>query len=205
MTDPVARGAGTVGLDDESSRLLLGLAVDGIRRALLTGRRTTPDPARLPPALRAPGATFVTLRRAERLLGCIGTLVAYQPLGVDVVVHACNAAFDDPRMPPIGVEDFRAMEVHVSVLGPLRRLDVGSYDAVVRALRPGVDGALVEAGGRRGTFLPSVWEQLPTPEAFVAGLWRKAGLRPGSWTADTRVSVYPVTEYADPGPRDLSG
>jgi AmmeMemoRadiSam system protein A len=200
MTDTAAAAPG---LDPEVARLLLDLAVDGIRRALLTGRREAPDVASLPAALQAPGATFVTLRRDERLLGCIGTLVAYQPLAVDVVVHGCNAAFDDPRMPPIDVDDFCAMCVHVSVLGPLRRLDVGSHPETVAALRPGADGVLVESAGRRGTLLPSVWAQLPTSEQFVQALWRKAGLRPGAWSAGTRVSVYSVAECTDPGPRSL--
>lgn len=188
-------------LTPDLQRVLLDLAVDSIRQALRTGRRPAVDVTGLPDPLRAPGASFVTLRRGDVLLGCIGTLVPFQPLGVDVAGHACNAAFDDPRMPPIDVADFVVMSVHVSVLGPLAPLDAGSYDDVVRQLRAGRDGVLLEAPGRRGTLLPSVWADLPEPELFATALWRKAGLPARGWPRGTRASVYGVEEFGDDGPR----
>lgn len=99
------------------------------------------------------------------------------------------AAFDDPRFPPL--RSLTDVHVEISVLGPLREFAAKSYDDVVARLPR--SGAVVEALGRRGTFLPAVWEQLPEPGAFVAGLWRKAGLRPGTWPA--QVWVYDVEEF----------
>ena len=49
------------------------------------------------------------------------------------------------------------------------------------ALHPGRDGVVVRAGRRRGLFLPDVWDQLRDRLAFLAHLWHKAGLRPGTW------------------------
>ena len=77
------------------------------------------------------------------------------------------------------------------MLGPLREFPADSYDDVVARIPR--SGAVVEAGGSRGTFLPAVWQQLPSPEVFVAGLWRKAGLFPGTWPA--QVWVYDVEEF----------
>ena len=101
----------------------------------------------------------------------------YQPLGQDIADHAYAAAFEDPRFEPL--QDLRGVHIEVSVLGPLVEFPATSYDDVVARLPR--EGAVVSAQGRRGTFLPTVWEQLPTSESFVAGLWRKAGLRPGTW------------------------
>lgn len=166
---------------------MLDIAVDTIDMALQTGRRTVPR--EYPPFLQEPGASFVTLRRDGELLGCIGALQAYQPLGQDIAEHALAAAFDDPRFPPL--DSLRGVHVEVSVLGPLQPFPAQSYDDVVVRL-PRV-GAVVEAQGGRGTFLPAVWEQLPTAETFVAGLWRKAGLRPGTWPA--QLWTYEVEEF----------
>ena len=77
------------------------------------------------------------------------------------------------------------------MLGPLVEFPATSYDDVVARLPR--EGAVVSAQGRRGTFLPTVWEQLPTSESFVAGLWRKAGLRLGTWPAT--VWTYSVDEF----------
>jgi hypothetical protein len=49
--------------------------------------------------LQEPGASFVTLTRQGELRGCIGTLEAHRPLGVDVRENAVAAAFRDPLMP----------------------------------------------------------------------------------------------------------
>lgn len=160
---------------------MLDLAIDAIR---------TPNAiADLPAYLRTTGCAFVTLRRDGELLGCIGALEPYQELGRDIADHAYAAAFEDPRFPPL--RDLHGVHVEVSVLGPLAEFPAGSYEDVVARL-PRV-GAVVAAAGRRGTFLPAVWEQLPTSELFVAGLWRKAGLPHGYWPA--QVWTYEVEEF----------
>lgn len=166
---------------------MLELAVATIREALETGRRSIPD--HYPEYLRGPGASFVTLRRNGRLLGCIGALQAYQPLGRDIADHALAAAFDDPRFPPL--DSLEDVHVEISVLGPLVDFPADSYADVVERLPRA--GALVEAHGRRGTFLPAVWDELPSPRTFVAGLWRKAGLRPGEWPVT--LWTYEVEEF----------
>lgn len=171
----------------EQRAQMLDLAEDTIAAALLTGRRHVPDA--YPPFLQVPGAAFVTLRRHGELLGCIGALEAYEELGRDIAEHALAAAFDDPRFPPL--DSLHDVHVEISVLGPLQDFAAQSYEDVVARLPRA--GAVVEAYGRRGTFLPAVWEQLPTPESFVAGLWRKAGLRPGTWPA--RIWTYEVEEF----------
>ena len=67
--------------------------------------------------------------------------------------------------------------------------------SLLAALRPGVDGLLVEAGGYRGTFLPAVWETLPDPRDFVIALWRKAGLPAGSWPPGLEIHTYGAEEF----------
>jgi uncharacterized protein len=166
---------------------MLDLAIGSIQQALDSGRRSVPRA--FGGHLAEPGCSFVTLRRDGQLLGCIGALEPYQPLGDDIAEHAMAAAFDDPRFAP--VTDLRGVHVEVSVLSPMRQFPADSYDEVVARL-PRV-GAVVAAGGRRGTFLPAVWEQLPTSELFVAGLWRKAGLPPRAWPA--QLWVYDVEEF----------
>jgi AmmeMemoRadiSam system protein A len=149
-------------------------------------------------ALREPGACFVTLRTDGHLQGCIGSLVAHRPLGVDVAANAAAAAFDDPRLPPLTLLDVAMTEVHVSVLGQKRPMPATDLDALRSGLRSGVDGLVVEAAGRRATFLPSVWDQVADADDFLAALWRKAGLPPGSWPDGITVQTYRVQEFAGP-------
>ena len=70
-------------------------------------------------------------------------------------------------------------------------------DAALRSLRPGIDGLVLQFGHHRGTFLPQVWEQLPTPEAFLANLKRKAGLPPDLWDAQMKLSRYTVSKWRE--------
>jgi AmmeMemoRadiSam system protein A len=176
----------------------LDIASRAATAPLSGGRRWLPEAATLPVALARPGASFVTLRADGDLLGCIGSLVAQRPLGLDIAHNAAAAAFDDPRLPPLRPRDVPVADIHVSVLGPLEQMGVTGPAALVRELRPGVDGLLVETPTHRGTFLPSVWEQLGDPADFVAALWRKAGLKPGTWPGGTRVHRYEVEEFGRP-------
>ncbi len=184
----------------ESRALLLRLARATIQEALSTQRRPRFDPAQWPtadPVLGEPGAAFVTLRSADGdLLGCIGSLSARQPLIADVAEHSFDAAFRDPRFPPMTRERAQGMVIDISVLSPTRSFKCASYDDLLSRAPVG-SGVVVEAGPRRATFLPAVWEQLPEPHAFLSALWRKAGLAPGEWPAGIDIQVYDSEEFAE--------
>ena len=49
--------------------------------------------------------------------GCIGSLVAHQPLGKDVIAHAVDAATCDPRFNPVTAAEYPLLNIEVSVLG----------------------------------------------------------------------------------------
>lgn len=185
---------------------LCSIALDAIATALTTGTRRVPPLDACPDDLRAPGATFVTLEDGNRLLGCVGTLDAVQPLGVDVAEHALAAAFDDPRMPALTRADYPVMSVKVSVLSPLEPVGACDYDELRAALRPGIDGISVALGfsknfGARATLLPSVWPKVRDVDEFLEALWDKAGMAPRAWPSHLLVSRYTTVETCDPGPR----
>lgn len=171
-----------------------------IARAAIHARLHDERPPRLdrvtePPALWRPGASFVTLRRGGTLRGCIGSLEPRRPLAVDVADNATRAAFADPRFPPLTAEEAADLDIKISVLTPPEPVEVHSLAELRATVRPGIDGLLIEAGGHRGTFLPSVWDQLPGVDEFLTQLWHKAGLRPGDWPPGLRVSRYRTEEF----------
>ncbi|KAA8825014.1 AmmeMemoRadiSam system protein A [Bifidobacterium reuteri] len=158
------------------------------------------------PWLEEPGASFVTLTENGRLRGCIGTLEAYRPLGRDVADHAVDAASRDPRFNPLTAAEYPLIDIEVSVLGKPEPIigsggiPVRSRDELESALRPGEDGLiLTDRRGRRATFLPQVWEQLPDPHDFVSHLLAKAGIRPSyDWgNGAIECERYEVTAYAE--------
>ena len=106
----------TVVLSDTDRRVLLDVAADVIGDAVARRDPRMPHPSDFDGRLREPGASFVTLERGDQLLGCIGSLVAVEPLVVDVARHALAAAFADPRLPPVTRNDFEEMSIKVSVL-----------------------------------------------------------------------------------------
>lgn len=192
-------------LSDTDRRVLLDVATAVIGDVLGDRRPRLPDPTDFGGPLHEPGASFVTLERGPQLLGCIGTLVAADPLVVDVARHALDAAFADPRLPPVTRNDFTQMSVKVSVLGPPELVTATTFDDLVTAVRPGIDGLLIDDGRHRATLLPSVWDHLPDPERFLETLWQKAGLARGAWPAGMMVSRYTTEEFGDPGPRPAGG
>jgi AmmeMemoRadiSam system protein A len=131
------------------------------------------------------------LRRDGQLRGCIGTLEAYRPLCIDIAGNACAAAFHDPRFSPLRPPELEALMLEISVLSPPEPLEFGDARELCGRLRPGVDGLILEADGRSGTFLPGVWDSLPEPRDFLHHLKLKAGL-PGDYRLDT-VKVWRYT------------
>jgi AmmeMemoRadiSam system protein A len=147
-------------------------------------------------------ATFVTLKRSGRLRGCIGSLQAVRPLGVDVRENAIAAAFRDPRFAPLAPAEFEATSVEVSLLSADERIDFATEEDLVARLRPGVDGLILEYGGHRATLLPQAWDGLGDPREFLSALKRKAGLPPDFWNPGLSVSRYAVTRWGETGPAE---
>jgi len=179
-------------LDPAHVDTLLEVSDRAIERSLRTGRPWLPDPEGHAAPLREKRATFVTLRLEGKLRGCVGTLEAVRPLVVDVAHNAWAAAFRDPRFPPLEAAEREGLDIHLSILRPAEPLDFSSEEDLLSQLRPGVDGLILEEGGRRGTFLPTVWESLPEPRAFLRELKRKAGLPADHWSHTLRAHRYTV-------------
>lgn len=170
---------------------LLQLAGESIKKGLC-GETLNVRATDYPEPLRVLRASFVTLHLDENLRGCIGTLEARQTLVQDVVSNAYNAAFRDPRFSTLTWPEYERLDIHISVLSLPEPLQFSTEEELLTQLRPRVDGLILEEDYRRGTFLPSVWDQLADPREFLRQLKHKAGLPPDYWSSRIRVQRYTV-------------
>ena len=173
---------------DDAGDVLLPAARAAIAQTL--GATTSLDGT--PPAWALePGESFVTLTKNGQLRGCVGSLAARRPLLEGLRANAVAAATRDPRFLPMTRDELPAVAIEVSVLSTPRPLPVSSLSEAYAALRPGVDGVIVEAGiWNRATFLPKMWERMPDPAEFLQHLWLKAGMMPGVWHEGTTMQTY---------------
>lgn len=169
---------------------LLELARESIAHGLAHNRPVKPDPGNFPQALHEPGAAFVTLQINGQLRGCIGSLEAHQPLLDDIADNAYAAAFRDPRFSPMSERELPKLDIAISILSKPQPMSFDSEQDLLSQLQPGIDGLILESAGRRGTYLPSVWESLTTPEDFFNSLKTKAGLPADYWADDMQVWCY---------------
>ena len=193
---PPAGGAAQQ-LAPQQRRHLLTLARDAIRHGLASGQPPRLDIDGEPPELLVYRAAFVTLELHGRLRGCIGHLEASQPLVLDVSDNAFAAAFRDPRFPPVTAAELDPLQIKISVLTPATELSFADEAALLATIAPGLDGLILADAGYRGTFLPSVWEQLPEPRDFLRRLKEKAGLPADHWSRNLRVWRYRTESFGD--------
>jgi len=181
---------------DEAGRTLLGLA-----RAAIESRLHGSAAGAEAPWLAQAGATFVTLVRDGQLRGCIGSLQAVRPLGVDVAENALGAAFRDPRFPPMTAAEWPQVKVEVSLLSTPRPLRFADEADLLAQIQPGEDGLILEclgdSGVKRATFLPQVWEDIPDKRLFLSQLMRKAGIPEGTRLARCRIWRYRVSKWKE--------
>ena len=144
-----------------------------------------------------PGATFVTLTQQGELRGCVGSLEARWSLRRDVEQNAVAAAFNDPRFAPLAADELPYTRIEVSLLSAPAPLSFTDEEDLLQRLRPGVDGVILEWGGRRATFLPQVWDNLSDAREFIAALKDKAGVSTNFWHDDMRVARYAVDKWKE--------
>jgi len=216
-SDPSPDLPAPLALDAETAAALLRIAREAVtaavthRTAAVTHRSTaltgaagarpsgTPESAARPlspatsGALDEPGAAFVTLTERGSLRGCVGSLVAEQPLGQAVASAGASAAVRDPRFLPVTERELPAIHIDVSVLGPTVPL------ADPMGFRPGIDGIIVARDGRRALLLPEVATDLGWgAREMLDAVCEKAGLDGHAWhDPRTRLSVFRTTRVSE--------
>lgn len=141
---------------------------------------------------------FVTLHKKGRLRGCIGNIEPVKTLEAGVRENAVSAAFKDSRFAPLTLDELALIDIEISILSKPAPLDYKDARQLISSLVPGVDGVILEKNYHRATFLPQVWEQLPTPEEFLSHLCSKAGLAANEWeTSGLRVHTYQVHSFGE--------
>lgn len=181
---------------DEEKKYLLKLARDSIKAFMTDGK--VPQPKTDNAKLKEDAGVFVTLEEYGQLRGCIGYIGAVQPLYLAVRDNAINAAFEDPRFPPVALDEVENIEIEISVLTKPELLEFSGCEELAEKIRPGVDGLIIEYKGRSATYLPQVWEQLAEKEEFLGSLCNKAGLPSGAWKEKgVKVFSYQVEAFKE--------
>jgi AmmeMemoRadiSam system protein A len=185
-------------------RCLLAEARETIA-AKLEGRRARyerePELARLAAAgesaLTRPCGAFVSLHletgRGRKLRGCIGRMGASLPLEETIRTMALEAAFGDPRFPPLGAEELPRCAIEISVLSPLEPC------AYPRQVKVGVHGLYLIRQGRSGVLLPQVpVEQGWNLDEYLDYICVKAGLPPLSYEApDAKLYTFTAVVFEE--------
>lgn len=186
-----------IDLTETERQNLLYLARSGIT-AELVGESEVIRPIELSDNLLAHCGCFVTLHKAGNLRGCIGTIEAKRSLVDGVKENALNAAFKDPRFPPLEASELSQIDIEISVLSVPELLQYEGVDDLLKKLKPGVHGVIIAKNWHSATFLPQVWQQLPQKRTFLGNLCMKAGLGRDCWKeGDLSVKVYTVVHFSE--------
>lgn len=175
-------------LTHELKRELLGIARSSIAAALQSEPALASSvlETQLPQELLEPRGAFVTIRIGRELRGCIGYMESLLPLAEVVAEVAVKAALDDPRFPPLSVEELDKVKLEISILSPMKRIHHMEQVIV------GTHGLMLELGFSKGVLLPQVateygWDA----EQFLEAVCRKSGLHRLAWKdPDAKISVF---------------
>ena len=177
-------------LSSEDRRELLRRARRAIVEAVEHGR--IPEFPPVQGDLAKPAGAFVTLRRQERLMGCIGHIEPDEALGEVVLRCAIASALHDSRFRAVRPEEIPELQIEISVLSKLERISP-------EAIEIGRHGLVVERGGIRGLLLPQVAaERNWTRERFLAETCLKAGFPADAWKdPETRVYAFLAEAFSE--------
>lgn len=125
---------------------------------------------------------FVTLNKQGNLRGCIGFIEPYETLIDGLLDVSLSAAFDDPRFSPLSIEEFKELEIEISILTKPEEIIVDNFEEYPSKINIGEDGLIIEHQYRKGVFLPQVpIEQKWDINQYLENLCYKAGLPSQTW------------------------
>jgi AmmeMemoRadiSam system protein A len=175
-------------MDEKDKKILLSIARESIESAITDTPGKHAQTEITSPELNEKNGAFVTLRTDGKLRGCIGRMVSDIPLYKLVSEMAVSAAKEDPRFSHIQLSELESLEIDISVLSPLQKVE-DPLD-----LELGRHGIYIKKGTSNGCFLPQVATETGwTKEEFLSKCCSmKAGLSPDAWK-NKNVEVYIFT------------
>lgn len=174
---------------EKDQQLLLRLARHAIQTTIQKGRRL-PVVESLSPLLREKRGVFVTLWE-EELRGCIGFPYPVKPLAEAVQEAAVSAALQDPRFPPVRLEELQRIEIEISALTVPKAIEPSQ-------IQVGVHGLIVSRGNRSGLLLPQVaMEYQWDAQTFLEQTCVKAGLDPDAWKEKINLSSFEAQIFSE--------
>lgn len=119
---------------------------------------------------------FVSLKKNDKLRGCIGFIHGVKPLYQMVQEVAESAAFRDPRFPPLTKQELPEVKIEISVMSPLRRV------SSPKKIKVQHHGILIKHGEAQGLLLPQVAKRNKWDcKTFLENVCLKAGLAKKAW------------------------
>ncbi|MFH1739681.1 MAG: AmmeMemoRadiSam system protein B [bacterium] len=181
-------------LNADEQATLLSFARETIAAKLT--KKDLPDipPEKLTDHLKNNQGAFVTIHVKEpyQLRGCIGSLSGVRPLYQDIQQNAISAATRDPRFRPMTPDELDKVEIEISVLSEMKRVD--DYKDIVL----GTHGIVLQKGMNRALYLPQVaWEQGWEIEDTLSHLAQKAGLPPDGWKEGAAFEVFTAQVFGE--------
>jgi len=175
----------------EERKLLLRFAHESIHARLHGRSFDPPEPAA---HLAEKRGAFTTLRLGGKLRGCIGYIVAVNPLYLTVMETAAAAAFEDPRFMPVSDTEAPQLQIEISVLSPI--VPIAPEDVEI-----GRHGLMISHHDQRGLLLPQVpiewgWDR----ERFLSETCRKAGLPSDDWQRGATIQAFTAEVFSESSP-----
>jgi AmmeMemoRadiSam system protein B/AmmeMemoRadiSam system protein A len=181
-------------LTEEDKKQLLALARQSILYALknwLVPRESDLD-VTISDAMKKPRAAFVTLKKNSQLRGCIGDIFPRQPLYKSVITNAINASVNDRRFLPVTMDECNDITIEISALTAPKPI------ASPGEIRIGIDGVVLNKGGRSAVFLPQVApEQGWDVNEMLTHLSLKAGLPDEAWKEGAGFLVFQADVFGE--------
>ena len=182
----------------KEGEFLVKLARKAVEEYLINFNKIEP-PEDTPPRLFLRSGVFVTIESIKvgksgkwhkMLRGCIGYPEPVKTLVNATIDAAVAAATEDPRFPPMRANELNNVIFEVSVLTPPRKLKYSKPEDLLKLIKVGRDGIIVEKGMFKGLLLPQVpVEHKWSVEEFLSNACLKAGIPPDSWR-QSMISIY---------------
>lgn len=170
-------------LSSEEKTELLNLARNAIH--LFVKEQRTLEYETKNPRFLEPRGAFVTLKKKGVLRGCIGFIEPVLPLFQAIVQAAIYAASEDPRFPKVSREELKELEIEISVLTPLKKIQN------FKEIQVGKHGLVIAKGDQKGLLLPQVAVEFNwSRETFLEQVCLKAGLPENAWKEGAEIFVF---------------